>query len=174
MVLRHPVWRDIRIKSSLNVPKVAQNVATSGYINKKTFSKKAQKVIKYLGFFCEKFVGKSFQKSPNLVTLGRQLSICDSAYLGSRPSCLFLYKNRAVRSLCFYCPVNDTKSNCGLCLNSSFCATSRLLVQQHLILARHLLVALSTFKNGPTDTLRLLLPCFISWLCKTFAWDLFW
>ena len=32
---------------------------------------------KYLGYFCNKFVAKNFQKSPNLVTLQASITFCN-------------------------------------------------------------------------------------------------
>ena len=57
-------------KSSPEIPKVAQKIATAVFTFLKTgVIKQAQKVNKYCATSVSKFDAKNFQKSPNLVTL---------------------------------------------------------------------------------------------------------
>ena len=52
-------------------PKLAQKVAKAVFTLNMTLLEIAQKVSKYLGYFCNQFDTKNFQKSPNQVTFFR-------------------------------------------------------------------------------------------------------
>ena len=63
--LTEPEWSDVKIKSSPNFSKVAQNVTTT------VFTSNSQNVTKYVGKLCRKFCHQELQKWPNQVTLHR-------------------------------------------------------------------------------------------------------
>ena len=65
------VWPD-GIKCSPNYSKVAQKSRHNSFYFKSYVFKVAQKVAKYLDYFCLKIVAKKFQKSSNLVTLAEK------------------------------------------------------------------------------------------------------
>ena len=66
---KSPVWLDVGLKSNPNLPKIVQQVATAILLLKLIFLQLPQKSPDIWITFARKYVTKSFQKSPNLVTL---------------------------------------------------------------------------------------------------------
>ena len=68
----------MKLKGAQNFPLVAQKLATTVFTLTGMFSKIAQKVNLYLGYFRVKYVTKNFKKTPNLVSLSHNTNLLTS------------------------------------------------------------------------------------------------
>ena len=72
---RRPVWPDIVVQSSRNVSKSCPKSSIGSFYIRVRFFNVAQKLPIFWATFVRHFVAKNFQKSPNLVTLWRRLTL---------------------------------------------------------------------------------------------------
>ena len=63
------LWIKKLPKSSISCPPPKKKVSTAVFLKKYRYSQQPKNVAQHLGNFCQEFVPKNFQKSPNLVTL---------------------------------------------------------------------------------------------------------